>query len=68
MKLNISLIIPTLNEEENIEKIFDNIKLLQAKEVLIVDGGSKDRTKNLLSKLKVLTTRPSRGKQLATGA
>ena len=38
MKLNISVIIPTLNEEENTEKIFHNIKLLKAKEILIVDG------------------------------
>ena len=68
MKLNISVIIPTLNEEENIEKIFHNIKLLQAKEILIVDGGSKDRTRNILRKLKVLTTKPSRGKQLGLGA
>ena len=68
MKLNISLIIPTLNEEENIEKIFHNIKLLQAKEILIIDGGSKDKTKTILKKLRVLKTRASRGKQLATGA
>ena len=68
MKLNISIIIPTLNEEENVEKIFHNIKLLQAKEILIVDGGSKDKTKTMLKKLKVLTTNPSRGKQLGTGA
>ena len=68
MKLSISVIIPTLNEEKNIEKIFHNIKLLQAKEILIVDGGSKDRTRTILRKLKVLTTKPSRGKQLKTGA
>ena len=68
MKLNISVIIPTLNEEENTGKIFHNIKLLRAKEILIVDGGSQDKTKTILRKLKVLTTKPSRGKQLDTGA
>ncbi len=68
MKLNISIIIPTLNEEENTRKIFHNIKLLKAKEVLIVDGGSKDNTKTILKKLKTITTWPSRGNQLATGA
>ena len=68
MKLNISVIIPTLNEEENIGKIFHNTKLLRAKEILIVDGGSKDRTRYILRKLKVLTTKPSRGNQLRTGA
>ena len=68
MNLNISVIIPTLNEEENTRKIFHNIKLLRAKEILIIDGGSKDRTKNKLKKLKIFTTKPSRGKQLRTGA
>ena len=68
VKLSISVIIPTLNEEENIEKIFHNIKLLQAREILIVDGGSKDKTRTILKKLNVLTTKPSRGNQLGTGA
>jgi rSAM/selenodomain-associated transferase 2 len=68
MKLKLSLIIPTYNEEENIKNIFHNICLLKAKEVLIVDGKSEDKTRHLLKKIKLITTKASRGLQLKTGA
>ena len=45
MKLAISLIIPTYNEEKNVNIILHNIKLINAMENLIVDGNSIDKTK-----------------------
>ena len=68
MKLEISLIIPTYNEEKNVNIILHNIKLINAKENLIVDGNSIDKTKFLLKSLNMISTEPSRGLQLATGA
>lgn len=42
----ISVIVPTLNEENHIERLLESIKRQSSAsfEVLIVDGGSKDRT------------------------
>ena len=68
MKLTISLIIPTYNEEKNVNIILHNIKLINATENLIVDGNSTDKTKFLLKSLNIISTEPSRGLQLATGA
>ena len=68
MKLSISLIIPTHNEEKNVSIILHNIKIINAKENLIVDGNSIDKTIPLLKNLNVIKTEPSRGMQLATGA
>ncbi|MDA9708084.1 glycosyltransferase [Alphaproteobacteria bacterium] len=68
MKLGISLIVPTYNEEKNVNIILHNIKLINAKENLIVDGNSTDKTKFFLKSLNIISTEPSRGLQLATGA
>ena len=65
MKL-ISIIIPTLNEEAIIGKQLKYIKSLPGKfEIIICDGGSKDRTISIArtNKVKVLKCQPSRGKQ-----
>ena len=69
-KLAITLIIPTLNEEENVDNIKKNIILLDSKEVLIVDGNSSDETISNFStfKKKIILSSPSRGIQLHLGA
>ena len=64
----ITLIIPTLNEEKNILKIFRNIELLRPREVLVVDANSSDKTRQLLKNINIITTQASRGLQLHTGA
>ena len=68
MKLNISLITPTFNEQKNVHTITENINLLKPKEVIIVDGNSTDNTRKLLKNLKIIKTKASRGTQLKKGA
>ncbi len=68
MKLKISLITPTYNEQKNAPIIIENINLLKPKEVIIVDGNSTDKTRKLLKNLKIIKTKASRGAQLKKGA
>ena len=68
MKLDISLITPTYNEQKNVHIITENIILLKPKEVIIVDGNSTDNTRKLLKNLKIIKTKASRGTQLKKGA
>tara|TARA_B110000196_G_scaffold28112_1_gene21099 strand:+ start:934 stop:1632 length:699 start_codon:yes stop_codon:yes gene_type:complete len=51
--MKICLIIPTLNEEKNINKLFNNIKKTKIKlDLLFVDDNSSDQTQNLIISLK----------------
>lgn len=65
---NISIIIPTLNEEENIPLLAKNLG--SDHEIIVVDGGSSDETVNLaeLHGFKVVRTRKGRGFQQNQGA
>ena len=49
---DLSIIMPTLNEEENV-KVLINIlnRLYKEAEILVVDSGSKDKTKDAALKL-----------------
>ena len=69
-ELPISLIIPTLNEKKNFNKVKKNIELLNSKEVFIIDGNSSDKTISTFSSLKkrIIISPPSRGVQLHLGA
>lgn len=64
----ISVVIPTLNEEDSIAAAIRSCA--DADEILVVDGGSRDRTRALAeqSGARVLETAPSRGLQMAEGA
>ena len=68
----ISIIIPTLNEEENIRKLLDNLKNLKGDfEVIFSDGGSLDKTLDIIkdfSNYKIINTDRGRAKQLNNGA
>lgn len=66
----ISIIIPTWNEEKKIEPLLNQIESLSGeKEILIVDGGSKDRTVKLVEqRAKVLQSELGRAKQMNKGA
>jgi len=69
-KLNISIIIPVLNEEEMLLKMSDRFsELKQTAEVIFVDGESSDGTVELASQLgKVLKGKKGRGVQMNLGA
>ncbi len=76
MKHNISIIIPVLNEAENIENLLnhliDNASLNTITEIIVVDGGSTDNTPiivdNLGLNITLLHSKKGRAKQMNTGA
>jgi len=77
---DISIIVPVLNEEQNVKPLYDQItkvmnKIKKSYEVIYVDDGSKDRTfQNLKqinkkdSRLKVISFRRNYGKAAALSA
>ncbi|QCX33265.1 glycosyltransferase [Caloramator sp. E03] len=66
----VSIIIPVLNEEKNIEKILIQLNNLEiSKEIIVVDGGSTDNTVLIASKYaKVISSPKGRAKQMNNGA
>lgn len=69
--MRFSVIIPTINEEENIETQIQYIKALNGDvEIIVVDGGSSDNTVRLAlrNRVRVLYSKPGRGTQLRVGA
>jgi rSAM/selenodomain-associated transferase 2 len=66
----ISIIIPTLNEADNIDRAIASIPISHHVEVIIVDGGSTDRTVEIAQTkaIKVLTVTGGRAVQMNTGA
>ena len=52
--MKISIIIPCFNEEKTISKVIDKILNLSEidKEIIIINDGSTDNTKNILDDLK----------------
>ena len=66
----ISIIIPTLNEAANIGRTLASIPISQQLEVIVVDGGSIDRTVEIVrtKSVKVLTATGGRAVQMNAGA
>lgn len=66
----ISVIIPTFNEEQSIESALVNLaKQHHPDEVIVADGGSRDRTAGMASKYaRVLNTEKGRAVQMNAGA
>lgn len=66
----VSVIIPVLNEEKNIENILKNaLKLQGEKEIIVVDGGSTDHTVQIAEKYsKVVKSSKGRAFQMNAGA
>lgn len=67
----ISIIIPTLNEQENLERLIDmlqNARLVE--EIIVVDGGSDDNTLSIAKSkgARVLQSPRGRAKQMNKGA
>ncbi len=65
----ISIIIPVLNEEKTIEKLLVQInELKEDKEIIVVDGGSRDRTSSIASRYaKVIHSQKGRANQMNAG-
>ncbi len=68
--MKISVIVPTLNEEENIEKTLSALGVTADEEIIVVDGGSDDGTVAIACRFteKVFITGKGRGRQLSYGA
>lgn len=68
--MTLSVIIPALNEAENIGAVVETVRRAKPHEVIVVDGGSTDRTTELASRAGaiVLTSPPGRGRQQRLGA
>jgi uncharacterized protein len=66
----ISAIIPALNESDHIEEALEGLLPGEHVELIVADGGSKDRTRRTaaLKGARVLTSRPGRSVQMNTGA
>ncbi|ABS35508.1 TIGR04283 family arsenosugar biosynthesis glycosyltransferase [Clostridium botulinum] len=66
----VSIIVPVLNEEKTIENLLVNLKRLKGeKEILIIDGGSKDSTTDIASQYgKVIKSKKGRSNQMNCGA
>lgn len=68
--MKVSVIIPTYNEEKTIEKLIKTLEPIKGRcEILFVDGGSTDRTLQLLGdKYPVIHSEKGRAKQMNHGA
>jgi rSAM/selenodomain-associated transferase 2 len=66
----ISIIIPTLNEADNIQEAIISSQIGRNIEIIIVDGGSKDETLSIAKSLdvKVIISPPGRANQMNMGA
>ncbi len=69
-KPNISVIIPMLNEASNIANTLGSIKKCQGLEVIVVDGGSTDRSVEIARSFDVcvMLSEPGRAMQMNAGA
>lgn len=68
--MTLSVIIPALNEAENIGAVVEAARRANPYEVIVVDGGSTDSTAELASRAGaiVLSSAPGRGRQQRLGA
>ena len=70
--MNISVIVPALNEESVIGKTLSNLTSHhQPHEVIVVDGGSRDQTRDIAIAsgfAKVISSEPGRARQMNLGA
>ncbi len=66
----VSIIVPTLNEEKTIIETLEQLLALEGeKEIIVVDGGSSDKTIEKASKyVKVVKSKRGRANQMNTGA
>jgi rSAM/selenodomain-associated transferase 2 len=68
--MNISVVIPVLNEEKTIAASLRALLPLAPHEIIVVDGGSEDRTREICGSfnITVLTSKRGRARQMNHGA
>lgn len=68
--MKISVVIPCLNEEAHLENLLQSLGRYDFWEIIVVDGGSVDRSKDLAKRYtdKVISSQAGRGAQLNKGA
>src|SRR5688572_22498876 len=68
--MNISVVIPVLNEEKTIAANLTTLMALTPDEVIVVDGGSADRTREISAQAgaTVISCAPGRALQMNCGA
>ena len=68
--MNISVIVPVLNEEKSIAATLQALARLQPYETIVVDGGSQDRTAEIAAEfdVKVIPSERGRARQMNRGA
>ncbi len=68
--MKISVIIPVLNEEKTIGSTLEALRRLYSGEIIVVDGGSTDKTRDIAAKEGVIiaTSPPGRARQMNHGA
>jgi len=68
--MNVSVIIPALNEEQTIGATLRELIRLQPHEIIVVDGGSGDRTREIAEEfsVQVLPSERGRARQMNNGA
>jgi rSAM/selenodomain-associated transferase 2 len=68
--MQISVIVPVLNEEKSIAVTLEALLALAPYEIIIVDGGSSDRTRELAARfqVKVISSERGRARQMNRGA
>ena len=70
LPMNISVIVPVLNEEKSIAATLDALQALAPHEIIIADGGSSDRTAEIVARfqVKLVASQRGRARQLNRGA
>jgi len=68
--MDISVIVPVLNEEKSIAATLAPLASLQPYETIVVDGGSEDRTREIAGKfaVKIIQSERGRARQMNRGA
>lgn len=68
--MNVSVIVPVFNEEKGIAAALSALMPLAPREVIVVDGGSEDRTLEICGSfgVKILSSERGRGRQMNCGA